>query len=796
MRFKHTLLGLSGLGAVIAPALAHAQAATPAEPAPASGDIVVTALRHSDSVLKTPAAITAITGADLKAKGVNTLSDIQNVAPGIQVAGGRDGLQIAIRGITTTDTSSKGDQDIAFSVDGVNIGRGKARAGAFFDIDRVEVLRGPQGTLYGRSSTGGAVNVITNKPKLDELSGYLRAEYGNYDAKRIEGALNIPLSPTLALRVSGAANDRDGYSKPIANSTTYNGTTYTVSPQSAQARNDQKDATGRASLLWQPSQDVTLRLTATVGHQGGAGSSPALESQLEAHHDSGNGLGILANPVAAYLNNNFQSYDGSLNWKFGTVQLDVLGSYQHMHYIQQAPSVQDAYANGGGTVSNTFSPDAFGPTYQFYLQQDLVKTTQFEARLSNVDRGKVDFVAGANYFRENAGENGQAWNAQLADPLNTADYIYQDGPVNTTVHKSFGVFGQATYHATEALSFVAGLRFTHDEINRIGTFGLPFDFNESPPTVYPDSNGNAICTYPDVCAGGADNGSESDNKVTWRVGANWQVSPRDLFYASIATGFKAGAFNDYDPATGGTGIYKPEQLTAYELGYKGHPLPNLSLSSSLFVYDFSSMQISGGVYEPGSTTYVLYTQNAPATLMGWENEFSWRPERNTTIGGSVSLMHTRFRSFETGEYALSGDPYVLTGQALDQAPAVVVQLSASHTIPMKNDTALILNASTKYSSAYYMTDYADTVRFRQPDFFRSNASVAYEFGDHRYSIQAFVQNIENKVQRTSWVGYNINNTNMPYGGANHAVPANVPANYLAFYTTDPRFYGVRASVKF
>lgn len=799
-----TALARMGLGAIIAPAIAIlfapgcalAQAAGPATTAtdtPGPGEIVVTALRRSDSLLKTPAAITAIRGDELKTQGVNNLSDVQNVAPGLAVAGGRDGLQIAIRGVTTTDTSSKGEQDIAFSVDGMNIGRGKARSGAFFDIERVEVLRGPQGTLYGRSATGGAVNVITNKPTFDGIHGYVRAEYGNYDTKRIEAALNVPLSDTLAVRVSGAANDRDGYSKPIPYTTVYNGQSYSFDPGQARARNDQKDATGRFSLLYKPSENASLRLSATIGHQAGAGNAPALETQLVAHHDSGNGLDILTNPVPAFLDNSFQLYDAAFNAKFGAVQLDLQGSYQHMRFRQQAPSVQDVAANGAHVVNPVFSPNSFGNTFQFYLQQDLVKTTQLEARFSNAEAGRIDYVVGANYFKEIAGENGQGWNALINQPLNTASYTFQAGPVNTTTHKSYGVFGQATFHATEKLGIVAGLRYTHDEIDRVGTFALPFNFATTPPSSVGDTNGDAICHYPDVCVGGANNGGARDNKVTWRVGLNYQASPAHLFYASVATGFKAGGFNDYDPGTGGIGSYAPEQLTAYEIGYKGRPLAGLTLSSSAFYYDFSKMQVNSGSQFPNGT-YALFTATVPATIYGWENELAYKIARQTTFNGSFSLMGSKFNNFQAGQFAYTGNAISFTGKPLDLAPGVVITAALTQAIDLPGNATLRARAAIKYSGAYYLSDYADAVRYRQGSFTRSDLSLTYEPKGAAWQVQAFVENVENKVQRTSLLGYA--NSGAAYGGTNTAIPANFPANNLAFYTTSPRFYGVRATLKF
>ncbi len=778
------------------------------------GEIVVTALKQRSTLLRTPAAITVLSGADLKTQGVNTLNDVQNLAPNVDIATGRDGVQVAIRGVTTADTSAKGEQDIAFNIDGVYVGRGNARGSAFFDVDRIEVLRGPQGTVYGRSATGGAINVVTNRPKLDELSGYAKAEYGNYDAKRFEGAVNLPLGDMFAIRLAGAVTDRDGNSKPIDNDPTFNGVTYHYPAGTAKARNDQKDQTGRFSLLFSPNPDFTLRLTATVGHQGGVGAAPALETQLEAHGDGGSGLKVLANPVPAFQDSRFRNFDANLNWKLGSVQLDLLGSYQYLQFRQQNPSVQDVAANGGGTISPVFllpTTLTFGPAFQFYLQQNRARTTQFEGRLSNADPERIEFVFGANYFRERVNENGQSWNALVPDPLDQQSYVFQSGPVNTTTHEAYGLFGQATWHITDRLSLLGGARFTHDAVDRDGRFALPFDFAAGfPPPPYPDANGNPICHYPDTCVGDPNNGHASDSKVTWKAGLNYQVTPDHLLYASVATGFKGGGFNDYDPAVNGIGQYKPSSITAYEVGYKGRPLPGLTLTSDFFYYDFSRDQITSAVIFAGNNT-IIFTQTVPARVYGWENEFNYRVARQTFVSGSLSLLHSRFVNYQSGQYAYQGDPVDFSGRALDLSPKFSVTGAVNQSFDL-GDNKLRFRGAIKYSASYFISDFADAVRYRQPSFTRSDASLTYELHNARYAIQLFVENIENKVQRTSLLGYA--NSGAPYGGVGGYTPAAtaanpsplpvpgdthvgvLPDNNLAFYTTTPRFFGIRGTINF
>lgn len=806
MRLR-TLAASSALAlAVLMPAIAHGQATTSAAGSAASppadadtGEIIVTALRRSESVLKVPAAISVVGGGDLKTVGVNTVTDLQNLIPGLNIGTGGFGINISIRGITSTDQTSKGELGIAYNVDGAFVGRGQEQGLPYFDVERVEVLRGPQGTLYGRSSTGGAINVITKKPTIGAFEGYGKFEYGNYNAVRGEAAINIPVSDMIAVRVAGNFNRRDGYLKAqgfsiVDTNAVPPTSSYTFAPGNQKAKNDQSDQTGRVSIVIKPSDDVTFIGIATIGHQGGVGPGTALLDSLNA--GGSRQFDILANPVPAFQDTNFQNFVGTLNVKFGGAQLDLLGSHQHFKDHTQVTSTNNPLANPTGAGPSPVFPGSSAFTLADY--QGVFNTTQLEARISNVDPGIIDYVAGANYYYEKTHESDHNWYAPVGSPLNTLTYQNGIDPLNTTSHKSYGVFAQGTYHVTPELSIVAGVRYTHDETVRVGTFAVPF-FNPalgspfSPATYWLDQKGQP-CHYPNDCVGGPNNGNQSDSKVTWRIGLNYQLTPKDLLFASVSTGFKAGGFNDFDPATGTTSPYGPESLTAYEIGYKGKLIQGLTLTSDFYYYNYSKQQFNSLVFfGPGGTPPgVLYTAIGKSQIYGWENEFSYQIDNDTTLSGNLTLGHSKVGNLLTGR--VSTNQFQYAGQRLDRSPEFTATGVVSHSFELGGGSRLRLRGLIKYSSSYLISDLSNVVQFKQDSYTRSDASLTYATAGDRFTIQAFVENIENKLQKTSGP----NNYAGGYGGTNgNFVPTTetIP-NSISFGVNTPRFFGVRLGAKF
>ncbi len=789
---KYSLLATCAVAALpIMSSSAFAQTTTP-QPAAAgksndSGtvEVIVTAQKRSENVLKVPVTISVLGGNELKTVGVNTVNDVQNLVPGVVIGTGTFGTNVAIRGVTSTDETSKGELGVAFNIDGAFVGRGQEEGIAFFDLDRVEVLKGPQGTLYGRSSTGGAINVITKGPDLSALGGYVNVEYGNYNTTRTTVALNVPVNDTLAFRFAANTNDRDGYLKPVDETVTgspaaVGGGSYNLSAGNEAAKDDQHDRTGRLSMLYKPTEDLTIKAVGTLGHIGGVGASGAVEDNLEKGGSAA--LDVYPDPVPSFVRENFGNLNASLNWKLGDTQLDLVGNTQRFADHSQQTTNNNPCDTGSATGICNYALDDY---------RGIFKTNQFEARLSNVNPGFLDYVVGANVYQEHVQESDHNYSAPVATWDDVTTWVQGIDPVNTTQHKSYGVFAQFTLHATDQLSFIAGARYTHDQNTRIGTFATPGN----------TCQGNV---YPTDCIGGPNDGVEVDQKVTWKLGVNYQLTPANLLYASVSTGFKGGGFNDFSPTTGTVAPYGPESLTAYEIGYKGQLLPKLTVSSAIYFYDYTADQINSLVLFPTAAGVdgVLYTQLAPVKIYGWDNEARYQVDKDTVLSGALAYNHTRIQDLKAGQFeALTGAYGDFDGYQLSNTPQWTGNLALTRKFELSNGSQIRARIASKYSDSYLESSYASVVTFKQPAFTRTDASLTYATPGDALTVQLFVENLENKVQRTAGP----NGYNGAYGGtvtgaidapSAEANGTGYPLGSLGYGVSTPRFYGVRLGVKY
>ncbi len=298
-RIRHSIAALSA-GALAALLWAAAAAAAGVETSTAAGhesemidEIIVTAQRREETLQKSSVSVQVVTGAALERAGVTQATDLNRIAPGVQIGTGGNATQIYIRGIGDFAVSALSNPAVAFNVDGVYVARPQGTNSEFYDVDRVEILKGPQGTLYGRNATGGAINVITRKPSLDGMDGRISVDLGNYDLKHVEGALNVPLSATVAIRGAFNIVDRTGY---LSDGT-----------------DDDVRQAARVNLLWKPSDVFSALLSADYAHEGGHGPGyvmlprpPGTGPWVSASSASANAilnstppLGFLVPPVAA-----------------------------------------------------------------------------------------------------------------------------------------------------------------------------------------------------------------------------------------------------------------------------------------------------------------------------------------------------------------------------------------------------------------------------------------------------------------------------------------------------------------
>jgi len=707
----------------------------------AEGDIVVTAQRTSSLASKTPVALTAITGDSLTESGVTNPTQIGDVVPNISIdrANG-NGLQITIRGITSSDGTEKGDPSAAFMLDGTYIARPQAQEASFFDIARVEVLRGPQGTLFGRNTTAGLVNVITNLPSF-ELGGRVDATYGNYNQVQTTGVLNVPLSDTIAVRAAVNYDHRDSF--------------ITTGTQVGNDLDPFKDnISGRLTgLVKLGNGELVLR--GDYSHLGGQLQNGVRLSNFYTNTASGQtplyvgssvssrNLRLLNDPINFGLdrNNDTWGVQADFTYDLGGVGIAYLGSYRELERAEDT-----AYLRNNNTVIRSRLDGQY-------------KQTSQELRLYTTGTGPVKAQAGAYYFYDESSLRQDLYGLLAATP-NTVGYVYRfdrDPAKNT----SYAGFGQVTWSVIDALRLTGGVRYSRDDKSRVGATRRCATLS---------CTGTGDLATPD-------NAKRSFDKVTWRAGVDFDLNPRTLLYGTVSTGYKAGGFNDgcatgtpncLSPVADAALYYQPETLTSYEVGFKTRLLDNaVRVNGAAFWYDYKNIQLTqistlcGG---PCSVT----TNAAVATVKGVELEGSIRPARPMLFDFSFAYLDATYDRFQLS-------PTVdFSGRDLDRAPGLTVTAGYTHTFELPGGGNIEANVRTRVVDNYQLAALATFNQYRVPSSMRSDASITFNAPDDRFYVQGFVKNIENAVVVTT------------------VIPGTFPTANFA----DPRLYGVRGGVKF
>lgn len=657
-------------------------------------EVIVTAQKVAQPASKTPVSLTAISGDALRAAGAVDATALTALAPSIQMGNQGGKLEIAIRGVSSLDGTEKGDPSASFNIDGAYIGRPEAQVGSFFDLERVEVLRGPQGTLYGRNSTAGAINLITNKPS-DKLQGSFDVDVGNHNDRRVDAMLNVPVNQSLAFRAAISSNQRDTFLNPGPN---------TVPLQ------DQDNLAARLHALLTFSSDTSLLLTYEHSHIGGKGASPLPITNFFSGTPLSNG-NDLANPVyvdrgsATQLtaankfidaNNHTNNSTNAFRSEFKT----TLGPVDLTYQFATLRSSLDEADNG------TY----FGfPLYSSIAGQSSQKTN--ELRFNSTGDGPLKWVAGVYMFSENINRD-TTYFTQTPGPLIAVPFL----PV---VHnRSKAAFGQVTYSLQPDLRFTVGLRTTHDQ--KYGSDPLA---------------GSA--TGPGYTAG------VSSSKINYRLGAEYDLSKAVMLYGSLSTGYKAGGYNDTDGSH-----YKPETLTSTEIGIKGRFLDNkLRLSADVFNYSYKDLQLTSVVCAAGSAAANCgsdTTNAANASVQGIEAEGLYSFNASNKVNFGLSLLRSKFKDY---------NPTLTTswaGEKLDRSPSSLL-LGYTHILPLNGGGDLNFHIGTHFSSSYYISDPSVAVRYTQPSYHKTDLSFTYTSPGDTYHVQAYVRNLENTITIESFI---------------------------------------------
>jgi len=715
---------LSGASIAIAlPSISSAQRALE--------EVVVTAQKRVESLQDAPVAITAITGADLERSGGFDPSALSDSVPNLHVGyeGNRDGVIITMRGVSGTDVRNASDPTTALHMDGGYVARLSGANAYFYDIERIEVLRGPQGTLYGRNSTSGVVNVISKKPSLEGLDGDIQFTGGDYDLWGVKGAINVPLSDTVAARVSFTKTERDGYrdNGPLV-----------------EDGDDADEQAIRGHLLWEVSDNTQLLFTGEYYERGGVGQA------LAAVDYPGNPTSSLIAPNAAKRNpldiqgvrdNSDTNFRFQLDHNFSNFDLFYQASFRdHERFFINDNDGLSANVNGiqsDSLIQETTDAELW--THEIRLSTTWDSPFQAIFGLFKMDEeinGDFDFQGVFDPTTNACPPNTCPWPNGF--DRQSVRFIDRD-----LTSESFAVFLNTTYDISDSLTLTGGVRWTDDEKDKGGIQGDPINGSTFILTR------NAVGRGPVELFSAPQVSNPSWTKTTWKLGLDYQVNDDWMIYATVGTGYKAGGYNrgsNFNTTDNTLIEYEPEEIIAYEAGFKADLLDGQArVNVAAFYYDYSDMQQASIFTAPDGTTTNVTNNAAEATIYGVEFEGEMLIGETGSASVSLGYLNTEFDEF-TGVQdvigaSLGGLALVdVSGNDLQAAPEFTATLVL---IPM---TFSAFNGSiAPRVQVHYETDMFHTVLNRKMDerdgYTKVDASLFYEHSSNGWYAEAFVNNL-------------------------------------------------------
>ena len=675
-------------------------------------DIVVTAERRTENLQKVPIAATSMSSDDLQNKSVNRIDDLQLASPSLSVTDAGLTQSVNIRGIGISSGSPAVANGVAVYINGV-FQPPLLTTSSFYDIGDVEVLRGPQGTLVGSNSTGGAIFINTQKPLFDRFGGYLQGGIGNYAAKNLEGAINLPLASDLALRVAGTYQKRNSYFDDIG--------LYNNHPDSL----DEK--AGRVSLRWEPGRfSVNGHLEWIDKNSGGYAYQPVAGTPYSAGRVDGPRTLDYDAPTRNY-ERGFLS-DLEMKYEFGGgVTLRYQSGYTNKR-------VNNLYDSDGTSLNTAALPAATQD--QFVQEQEWTQ----EVNLISPTTGRFNWILGGYYQHNKINVDILQHTGAPVDPTHILIHDYK-----TTV----GAFVQGGYKLSDQLELDIGGRYSHYAVTQTGSVAIGYGTIFGPDGLTVADLGN----------------DHKDGRFTGKVSLNYQPDKDNLIYAFVARGYKPGGANS------ATSEFKPETVWDYELGWKSTMLDNhLRTQIGGFYMDYSNFQFD---YVDTTTGQSGVANVANSRIYGAEVQIQAR-FGNLGLDGGFAYVHSRLGSLvavnerlvppgvtlgpECGATPTTGctdyGPYLQDagGGPNLLSPKWTFNVGADYEIKLGGDLTL----TPRVNYAYVGEQYATYFYSPQYDLLRSrgllSAQLTLQTGG--WSIEGYTTNLTNKTYVSGISGNN------------------------------------------
>ncbi len=716
-----------------APAFAQTQSGTTVEP------IIVTAQKRSEDILNVPINVTAVSSEQIRQARVMTPTDLMSQVPNVDVKDNIPGAQqiVTIRGVGLDDFSSSNNSTVGIYVDDIYLSSFAEEDFNFFDLDRIEVLKGPQATLYGRNATAGAINVISNQPSTSGFSAEASAGYGNYETFQADGFINIPVSNTFALRFAGETIQQE------------RGYWFSRTLDTDLGRQD--IFLGRAEALWKPSSQLTVLLKVEGEHnhsQIGVGKFFGTISTVPGEKCPDFSDPAHCVDVHGYTDTTPNVFQGDFNHP---APYDVDRLNTTLHITDDLGWATFTSVTGYIGFRRDFYIDADATPFvdAEFNQGDKVHQISEELRLDGTLAGGAKWLLGGDYSWDhqqtyNPGYLPDLFQALIGFPL---DSLTTDSQVT----KYAAGFGQFDWPITRQLTLSSSLRLAYEQRSYQGGTTW-FDPVTGSPFAPFDTNENDTIT---------------GRSVDFREALDWKPNADTLVYASVSRGTKSGGFfNGLTTNSAALAPYKPETLIDYEVGVKSRVLnDSMLIDTSVFYYDYHDLQAQTFT-NVGDVAIIKLSNIRLAYMYGLDLGVTWLPVNGLSLRGGLGLLHTHLGSFP---YSASAGPIIQpAGNRLPDAPNVTFNGTARYEHSVFGNYLAAVQFTGAYASDSFTEALNTPYLFTNANWvFDGRASIGAI--DRRWELAFWVKNMFNEVHVVQATddgngdGYRIFNAPRTYG---------------------------------
>ena len=731
-------------------------------------EIVVTAQKRTQNLQEIGLAVTAFAGDEIKELRLSQPIDLAAQTPGLDIknAFGKANPIFTIRGVGLNDYHSNNNPSTAVHIDEVYLGSSAFLSFQMFDIERVEVLKGPQGTLYGRNSTAGAVNFIPVRPSRD-FNAHIDASYGNYNTFDIEAAVGGALSDTISGRIAIHTTQSDGFVKNQG-TVGYEGMILhpNVPAMTATASNDEAGDVDtiawRASLLFEPSENVDFQVSVHGSRedsggnyygQNGVGGDGFVFPGTFFEDTDGNPFRVYED-AETFIES--EAYGGSIkiNWDLDFATLTSISAYEE---------IDRHILDGDGLPVNFFVQD---------YKDDLWQFTQ-EIRLTSNSDGRLDWIIGAFYSEDEIDFSKSLDSPSLFFSNITTAYAQKGN--------SWAIFGHTEWQITDNFRLIGGLRYTEEEKKYNGG-----TIDENP--------WNAACVVQGFgnCLSGADtlvtvgvNGALTlvdtvenydTNDLSGKIGLNWAPNDNLLFYTSISKGFKSGGF-DGSTVFSATDVtpFNEEILWAYEIGFKTTLLnETLRFNGSAFYYDFKDMQAEALIELAGGVSNSIRTNAGDVEIIGMEYDMYWRPIAELDLKVGLSVLDSEIKKWK------SIDPVeraFFEGNKAPDAPELTFNGLIRYERSLANGMIMTALTDFNYSDGSYK-EIENIETLKIDDYWVWNARLSLSSADNAWTVALWAKNLADEKYVTNTVeDYDNSNSRFEWYGAPRTYGVSVNYNW-------------------